>query len=487
MTKGLISLFNVEENIEFRKGFSLIYVYEPISSLSITELMFIVNLSKQVNLAGGKFLILIDDLTASQLSENSLLVSRRTESFALIISATKIPVNIYISTRIWPKQQTESQLGLSFDELFEFYVESTTKILVSDIQQNLSCKNEEEKEHLVSARYISPVRTMCEIIKINADFIVAPSKEKSLLFRLVQKLDSKVRIVLPVKIDLETIPNPLFGESLSSIKKILNLSFCTDDIVDNPIYNLIIQLFLPFYGTFEFENKTYASETELNNSVWKDFAKKILKERCAEILYEFVSPILKEKESQTPQLVVTQSGFVLQFCPAVISGNLLLYPDGTINKLSPLVLNGYVKIGNDGIIDKGCKGFTEASVLQSDGSILQPINLNPKKEKTSSPFFQMGLAFQLLNKLKLPKDQLVKDLLPLNDFPRTDSSKQAASDDKKLDSLVVNLHNGKNVNITPQLSSHIQKLLSIVNEIIEQGKSNSTIEALIGSLKSIAQ
>lgn len=289
----------IKAKLNGKKEFTVIQPFEPNGRINIAQVQQYVMVSKLVAQLGGKYIVFIADV-----------VSSMNHSFgrdkAKIEAASKYAIKALKASGVdGPHVQyiISDNFTIENFNLFTKFVEITTHLPASAVQNVLPPMGKKERETLTASQLIAPMLHLTELVEAGADFIVGSEERYNLLslFTTINKEDPPVIIPIRQIMKLKGVksnppkPDPkntvFFEDDDQTLGNKFNAAFCTDAITDNPVFEYINNIVIPRDGKFEFNGKTYEFGTEDFANDFPTLEKKTLKQALAALFVGYATPI----------------------------------------------------------------------------------------------------------------------------------------------------------------------------------------------------
>jgi tyrosyl-tRNA synthetase len=290
-------LSEIQTKLSTRPDFLLLHSFEPNGRLTVAHALRYVAASRATASLGGRYLLLIDDLGASQ-----RLVFDRNES--LISAAAEYALHVFRVLGVLGAHATvvrSSELALPNTEIFLEMIANSITVSAKQVQDSLPPLG--KKEVLTASQLIAPCLHATEVLHLGADFVVTPinlAPQASLLKKFREK-DPPVVLPLPLILNLKGAksnppkPDPknvfFFEDTSAVIAQKANGAFCTDATADNPVFQYVAFVLIPFAGSFSFAGKTYTSGVGEFEADFAALDKKALKGELAKGIDAIVGPV----------------------------------------------------------------------------------------------------------------------------------------------------------------------------------------------------
>ena len=196
-------------------------------------------------------------------------------------------------------------------DIFRSFAETTMPLEAEAVRKSLPLQKVGGGTVLAS-QLLSPALQITELMKLGADFIIAPVDRIPALSFIKKVHPDHTAVIIGLKQFLRlkgvkaTAPKQepknyiFFDDSDEEINQKFFGAFCTDEEKDNPIYEYVANLLLWKDGKFAFNGKEYTTIEEYAAD-FHDFVKKDLKETIARMFLDFVTPIRPKITVQIPK------------------------------------------------------------------------------------------------------------------------------------------------------------------------------------------
>jgi tryptophanyl-tRNA synthetase len=290
-------LASIQSQLEGHSDFVLFHGFEPNGRLTVAHAVRYVAASRAVSRLGGRYILFIDDVVASQrlaFDHNAASIAAAAD-YALyvfqVLGVIESHTTVYRGT----------EFSLPNPALFLEVIANSIKVPIKQVQSALPSVG--KKEVMAASQLIAPCLQSTQVLHLGADFLVAPARlaAQAELIKAFQPEKSPVVITLPDVINLKgpkanpPKPDPknvvFFDDDEVAIAQKMNAAFCTDETAANPVFQYIAYVVIPFFGGFEFNGKTYTND---NLELANDFAgldKKALKAALAGAINKLVAPV----------------------------------------------------------------------------------------------------------------------------------------------------------------------------------------------------
>ncbi|OHS96270.1 Tyrosine--tRNA ligase [Tritrichomonas foetus] len=284
----------LKAKISSKSDFTVFHAFEPNGRITLAHALRYAIASKIVAECGGKYILFIADIRASQ---DMFFNRNEAQIKAAVDYSLKVLENLGVKGD-HVQVIKSSEFSLNNHELFYQMVSNSIKISINDVQANLPPAG--KKEVLSASKMIAPCLHATEIQFLKADVVICPENLAKQLDIMKTFDPENVPVVIPLhsilnlKKTTPVKPDPkntyFFEDNPSQIGQKSNGAFCTDDVNENPVFQYIAYLILPLQGEFEFKGKKYATVEEIS----ADFAsmdKKELKGHLAYLVDQIVDPV----------------------------------------------------------------------------------------------------------------------------------------------------------------------------------------------------
>lgn len=279
--------------LKTRQEFTVFHSFIPNGRLTFAHALRYVIASQIVKECGGKYILFISDVRASQ----ELYFDRNEEDIQLATNYALKVLDILGVNESNVQIIKSSEYSLNNYDLFYQMVSNSTKISINDVKQNLSSTDKK----ITASKLIAPCLQATEIQFLKADIVICSenhTKELTILKKFMNDEDCPVIIPLHHISNLKNTnpvkPDPkntyFFEDDKSNIDQKSNGAYCTNDTNENPIFQYISFLFLRLNGEFEFNGKKYLNINEICAD-FPSMEKKILKENVASLVNKIIDPV----------------------------------------------------------------------------------------------------------------------------------------------------------------------------------------------------
>lgn len=286
----------IEAKLNSAPNFTAVHPLQPNTRLNYLQILQYVSASNAVKQCGGKYIVFITDVEASQ---NHAFNSDKEG----IDRASEYAIEMLKHFGVEAEFIKSSDYSLNNHELFFEMVKNSITISVQDVANILPPKS--GKEIQTASNLISPCLEATEMTFLKADFIITSEIDEA-KYIFVNKFDPERKAVVIPMVNILNLKNNMAridvnnnffveDEKEATAKK-AKAAFCTDEIENNPIYNALICIFVA-NNEITISDKVYKNVDDIKNDFAK-MEKKVVKDTICQIVTDGTLKVREEFKNE---------------------------------------------------------------------------------------------------------------------------------------------------------------------------------------------